>query len=92
MRMPCQPSACAPWRSRSITVRHAGADKGGNLEVPKESQRRRYADEGAVEKVVQLDEEWRKGACLRKGWSGVLLRLRDRPSSVGLDNLCDGAD
>jgi hypothetical protein len=37
-------------------------DKGGNPEKIKESQRRRYAPEGAVDEVIALYEDHRKSA------------------------------
>lgn len=38
------------------------ADKGGDPELLRESQRRRYADVGLVDKVIELDQQWRQGA------------------------------
>jgi len=35
-------------------------DKGGDPEIIRESQRRRYADVGLVDKVCELDDQWRK--------------------------------
>ena len=35
-------------------------DQGGNPELVRESQRRRYADVGLVDKVIAYDEEWRQ--------------------------------
>lgn len=35
------------------------AEKGGNPELVRESQRRRFADVTLVDKVIQLDQEWR---------------------------------
>lgn len=40
-----------------ITLFRAG--KGGDPEVVRESQRRRYADVGLVDKVIELDGQWR---------------------------------
>ena len=37
-------------------------DQGGNPDLVRESQRRRYADVGLVDKVIEIDSEWRKGA------------------------------
>lgn len=34
-------------------------EKGGDPEIPRESQRRRFADVGLVDRVVELDQEWR---------------------------------
>jgi len=36
--------------------------KGGNPEIVRESQRRRYADVSLVDKVIELDEAWRKSS------------------------------
>jgi hypothetical protein len=38
-------------------------EKGGNPEAVRESQRRRFADVSLVDKVIELDAEWRQGAC-----------------------------
>ncbi len=35
------------------------ADKGGDPELVRESQRRRYADVSLVDQVIQLDADWR---------------------------------
>jgi seryl-tRNA synthetase len=35
-------------------------DRGGNPELVRESQRRRFADPSLVDKVIELDTEWRK--------------------------------
>lgn len=37
------------------------AEKGGNPAVVRDSQRKRYADPAAVDKVIALDKEWRDG-------------------------------
>ena len=34
---------------------------GGNPELIRDSQRKRYKDAGLVDKVIELDQEWRKG-------------------------------
>lgn len=36
------------------------SDKGGDPEIIRESQRRRYSDVGLVDKVLDLDQQWRK--------------------------------
>lgn len=36
------------------------ADKGGDPEIVKKSQRERFADEGLVDKVLELDSKWRQ--------------------------------
>lgn len=35
-------------------------DKGGNPELIRESQRRRFADVAIVDEIIKLDQEWRK--------------------------------
>ena len=37
------------------------AERGGDPEVVRESQRRRFADVGLVDRVLALDAEWRDG-------------------------------
>ncbi len=49
--------ACQP-DSGSVCL----AEKGGDPELVRESQRRRFADVGLVDKVVDLDGQWRDGA------------------------------
>jgi seryl-tRNA synthetase len=44
-------------------------DKGGNPEKIKESQRRRYAPEEAVDEVIALYEDHRKSECAAPDWS-----------------------
>ena len=41
------------------------ADKGGDPEIVRESQRRRYADVGLVDRVLDLDAKWREGEIRR---------------------------
>lgn len=36
-------------------------DKGGDPELVRESQRRRFADVAVVDRVIQLDHEWKAG-------------------------------
>lgn len=36
------------------------ADKGGDPEIVRETQRKRFKDVSLVDKLVQADEEWRK--------------------------------
>lgn len=38
-------------------------ERGGNPELVRESQRRRYADVSLVDKVLELDAKWREGGC-----------------------------
>ena len=37
----------------------SGADKGGDPELVRESQRRRFKDVSQVDQVIELDAEWR---------------------------------
>ncbi|KAH9617486.1 hypothetical protein KSS87_004385 [Heliosperma pusillum] len=37
------------------------ADKGGNPELIRESQRRRFKDVAIVDEIIALDLEWRRG-------------------------------
>lgn len=37
------------------------AEKGGNPELVRESQRRRFADPKVVDEVIELDGQWRDG-------------------------------
>jgi hypothetical protein len=39
-------------------------EKGGNPDLVRESQRRRHADVGLVDVVIELDKRWRVGALL----------------------------
>ena len=39
-------------------------EKGGDPEIVKESQRRRYAPVELVDKVIELDVQWREGTFL----------------------------
>ena len=55
-------------------------DKGGDPEVVRESQRRRFADVAVVDRVIELDQEWKAGAdkftaclCLVRCMTFVLL-------------------
>lgn len=38
------------------------SEKGGNPEVIRESQKRRYKDPSVVDKIIEKDETWRKGS------------------------------
>lgn len=49
------------YTARDLKIAPAG--KGGDPEVVRESQRRRYADVGLVDKVIELDGQWRDGSC-----------------------------
>ena len=44
---------------RSIVLIVSGADKGGDPELVRESQRRRFKDVSQVDQVIELDAEWR---------------------------------
>lgn len=37
-------------------------EKGGNPDLIRDSQRKRYKDAGLVDKVIAADEAWRKGS------------------------------
>ena len=41
-------------------------EKGGNPELVRESQRRRFADASLVDRVIEKDEAWRKGTFVIK--------------------------
>jgi seryl-tRNA synthetase len=43
-----------------LDIRLFRTEQGGNPEVIRESQRRRYADVGVVDRVIALDERWRQ--------------------------------
>lgn len=47
--------------SRPLTDIVCIADKGGDPEIVRESQRRRFADVGLVDRVLELDAAWREG-------------------------------
>lgn len=47
--------------NKKTTQTPGNTEKGGDPEIVRESQRRRYADVSLVDKVVQLDNEWRAG-------------------------------
>ena len=53
-------------------------DKGGNPDLVRESQRRRCKDVGVVDKVIELDNEWRKltGIANSDASSSKLVRAR----------------
>ena len=58
-------------------------DRGGNPELVRESQRRRFADVGLVDKVLEHDEEWRKGERVRSLGEGRGLGRRGRRGRRG---------
>ena len=47
--------------STCLGRRVVNAEKGGNPELVRESQRRRFKDPGLVDCVMELDQRWRKG-------------------------------
>lgn len=56
------PAASHPPRVLRLTGRatfRTHADKGGDPELVRESQRRRFADVSLVDQVIALDAEWR---------------------------------
>ena len=40
------------------------AEKGGNPDKVRENQRKRFKDVAMVDKVMETDENWRKGICI----------------------------
>lgn len=66
----CSSSAHAP-----ISLR---VEKGGNPDLVRESQRRRFKDVSVVDKVIELDAEWRSGErCLRQHVAGSCLQAAE---------------
>lgn len=59
-------------------------DRGGNAEAIRESQRRRFADVGLVDKVLELDEDWRKGTGIGSGARGAWIAPHRRPELIDL--------
>ena len=51
-------------------------DKGGNPEIIRESQRRRFADVAIVDEIIRLDQEWRKRTSLSLSFSSVDVVLK----------------
>ena len=45
-----------------LDIDHFRAEKGGNPEKVRENQKKRFKDVSMVDKVLQSDEKWRKGA------------------------------
>ena len=41
-------------------------EKGGNPDKIRENQRKRFSDVSMVDKIVQADENWRKGSSKKK--------------------------
>ena len=49
-------------------------EKGGNPDKIRENQRLRFSDVSMVDKIVQADENWRKGSSLEKCFTVSLLK------------------
>ena len=49
-------------------------EKGGNPDKIRENQRKRFSDVSMVDKIVQADENWRKGISLEKSFTVSLLK------------------
>ncbi|KAH9614786.1 hypothetical protein KSS87_022896 [Heliosperma pusillum] len=47
------------------------ADKGGNPELIRESQRRRFKDVAIVDEIIALDLEWRRGRGYARQWPAL---------------------
>ena len=62
-------------------------DQGGNPDLVRESQRRRYADVSLVDKVIAVDDKWRQSVCCLLPFlslSSLATRARARyPQLVG---------
>ena len=94
--LPAPPQSLAESTQHPLPLRYllrTATEKGGNPEVVRESQRRRYADVGLVDKVVALDQEWREGAraftvSLRSSTSTAPLPLVRPPSKRALVYRC----
>ena len=57
-------------------------DQGGNPDIVRESQRRRYADVSLVDKVIEIDSEWRQSAIHPyRTLSSPLCAMLDRPNA-----------
>ena len=48
-------------RGNMLDINLFRAEKGGDPERIRESQRKRYKDESHVDEVIRLDVEWRNG-------------------------------
>ncbi len=66
------------------------AERGGNPEVVRESQRRRYADVSLVDKVLEKDLKWREGAAPQAA-AGALAGMNAGASAVHVALRCAGA-
>jgi hypothetical protein len=80
LQAPRSPPACS---ENSHTAISPPIDKGGDPELVRESQRRRFADVGLVDKVLEYDLEWRQGEAIGAGARGC------RGRELGSD-LCPG--
>lgn len=47
-----------------LDINELRADKGGNPDKVRESQRRRHASVDLVEEVIELDRQWVKCRCM----------------------------
>ena len=65
--------------------------KGGDLERLRELQRRRYADPAAIDKIVALDESWRKGTSVLLSYMlcSVPARINSYLSQALIKTYCD---
>lgn len=57
----CQIEQLSCRSTNPPTMHHQCTEKGGDPEAIRESQRRRFADVSLVDKVVDLDRQWRDG-------------------------------
>jgi seryl-tRNA synthetase len=62
------------------------ADQGGNPDLVRESQRRRYADVTLVDKVIELDTQWRQSEHAPSAFN----RIAFASSMTNLTTLCAG--
>ena len=84
MRFNCETTADTDWILAFI------AEKGGDPEIIRESQRRRFGDVSLVDKILALDAEWRDGELRLIVMSALLSRcLCIQPLRVVQD--CSGS-
>jgi hypothetical protein len=67
--LPALPAA-PPRSAAMLDINLFREDKGGDPELVRESQRRRFADVGLVDKVLEYDAEWRQGGAIGGGTGG----------------------
>lgn len=48
-------------RRMVLDINYFRKEKGGDPEKIKENQRKRFKDDKVVDKIIELDETWRKG-------------------------------